>query len=291
MEKLQAAKSKNKLLKLLPKAAGAVVSFQNPPFSPSRDKRSSDHHHYHHLRGAHHHQAGRGFSGPILVSMIPDEARRKSKNDQSLFETQEPTSPKVSCMGQIKQRHKEKKKIKKAVVDNNKKKSFSLPKDIKPPATTALSSPSELKKRASKLRRIFTGSSKQSRKSDDHVYDNDDDENIESPQLPTDRAPALSQMKRFASGRNSLGDFDWTTAQVFTPVDSYHRNYYSDDEERGDSDGEQEPEVIIPFSAPIMVGGSGVSLQPRNEINLWKRRTMNPPRPLQLNPLMIKTNC
>ncbi|KAK3231910.1 hypothetical protein Dsin_003791 [Dipteronia sinensis] len=288
MEK-QAANSKptrNKILKLLPKAAGAVVSYQNLPFSPNRDKRSSDynhpnkqlpprappHHHHHH----HYH-----FSGP----MIPEEARKKSKNDQTI--DQEPTSPKVSCMGQIKQRHKEKekkKKIKKATIINNKK-SLSLPKDIKPSSSSSLSSPGhELKKHASKIRRIFTISKHSRSKSNVYASDDDHDDhennNIESPvQLP-DRAPGLSQMRRFASGHSVLADFDWT-AQI-TPVDSDHRNYFSD-EERENSDEEEHEEVIIPFSAPMMIGG-GVDLQPRNEINLWKRRTMNPPRPLQLNP-------
>uniref|UniRef100_A0A2N9GLH6 Uncharacterized protein n=1 Tax=Fagus sylvatica TaxID=28930 RepID=A0A2N9GLH6_FAGSY len=100
------------------------------------------------------------------------------------------------------------------------------------------------------------------------------------------RAPCLSQMKRFTSGRNSLGDFDWT-AEI-SPVEHRDvRNYYSD-EERGESD-EEEEEVIIPFSAPMMMIGEGVALQPRKEINLWKRRTMIPPKTLELNTL-VKAN-
>ena len=100
------------------------------------------------------------------------------------------------------------------------------------------------------------------------------------------RAPCLSQMKRFTSGRNSLGDFDWTVE--ISPVEHRDvRNYYSD-EERGESDKEEE-EVIIPFSAPMMMIGEGVALQPRKEINLWKRRTMTPPKPLELNTL-VKAN-
>ncbi|KAI9201781.1 hypothetical protein LWI28_029177 [Acer negundo] len=283
MEKQQAnSKPKNKILKLLPKAAGAVVSYQNLPFSPSRDKRSSDYNHPNKLPHHHHHHHYH-FSGP----MIPEEARKKSKNDETI--DQEPTSPKVSCMGQIKQKHKEKKnKIKKATIINNKK-SFSLPKDIKPSSSSSSSPGHELKKHASKIRRIFTISKHSRSKSnvyaDDHHHH--ENNNIESPvQLP-ERAPGLSQMRKFASGHSVLADFDWT-AQI-TPVDSDHRNYYSD-EERGNSDEEEHEEVIIPFSAPMMIGGGGVALQPRNEINLWKRRTMNPPRPLQLNP-MIKAKC
>ncbi|CAN4094032.1 unnamed protein product [Withania somnifera] len=99
MEKEKPTKSKkNMILKFLPKAATATVIFQNHPFSPSREKRF--HHHHNH----------KGFSGPI-ISIIPAEARnRKSSNNVT---NQEPTSPKVSCIGQIKQRKKNIKKTKK----------------------------------------------------------------------------------------------------------------------------------------------------------------------------------
>ncbi|KAL4650293.1 hypothetical protein ACB092_01G076700 [Castanea dentata] len=243
-------KPKNKILKFLPRAASAVAaSFQNPTFSPGRDRRSEV--------NTNRFRANRGFSGPI-ISIIPDEARRKSSKNGG-FETQEPTSPKVSCMGQIKH----KKQIKKA-----KRATPPRPQESKPVTTTTTmfssSSPPEQKntnKHASAFMRIFTGGKPP--------------RNIE--------VPSLSQMKRFASGRNSLGDFDWT-AQM-SPVDKDILKYYSD-EERGESD--EEEEMRIPFSAPMMVGG-GVPLQPRKEINLWKRRTLSPPTPLQLNPL-VKAN-
>ena len=91
-EKEKESKLKNKIFKILPKAAAAAVSmtFQNPPFSPGRDHKFK-------------HHGGKGFfSGP----MIPVEARRKSKD--GCVETQEPTSPKISCMGQIKHKKKTK---------------------------------------------------------------------------------------------------------------------------------------------------------------------------------------
>lgn len=111
-----------------------------------------------------------------------------------------------------------------------------------------------------------------------------------------DRAPSLSQMERFASGRDTLASVDWSAE--FGPVlDADHRDYYHyySDEERRESDQEEEDEeVIIPFSAPIPVGGgidSQVNPRPRKEINLWKRRTMAPPRPLQLHqPTMVRAN-
>ncbi|KAI3464767.1 hypothetical protein Pfo_021430 [Paulownia fortunei] len=255
MEK-PAAKSKNKILRFLPKAAQAAVSFQNPPFSPGRDKRPDVNSHK--LRT----QLSKGFSGPI-VSMIPAEARGKSKN----FETQEPTSPKVSCMGQIKHKNK-----------INKKKHASLPKEFKPVSYSQpekinkvrSSGPApELKKNPSGIKKIF-GAGRKSDASIDHG----------KPPLP-DRAPSLSQMRRFASSRDTFVNFDWTTAQIAAEED---HGFYSD-EDRGYSDGEDD--VIIPFSAPILVAGAGASgglpLEPRKEINLWKRRTMAQPKPLQLN--------
>ncbi|XP_021284623.1 uncharacterized protein At1g76070 [Herrania umbratica] len=241
------AKPRNKILKFLPKAASAVsVTFQNHPFSPGRDKRSDN-------TGKHKAYAGRGFSGPI-VSIIPDEARRKSQSET--FETQEPTSPKVSCMGQIKQ----KKNIRKA-------KCVSRPKELKP---VSESSGEEVKKHASKLKRIFS-MAKPARKSE---------ASSKKTELP-DRAPSLGQMKRFTSGRDAFSNFDWM-AQI-APAEADNRDYYSD-EERRDSDLEDD-DVIIPFSAPMTVGGE-MPLQPRKEINLWKRRTMNPPRPLRLNSMV-----
>uniref|UniRef100_A0A5B7BNF0 Uncharacterized protein n=1 Tax=Davidia involucrata TaxID=16924 RepID=A0A5B7BNF0_DAVIN len=90
---------------------------------------------------------GRGFFDPI-ISIIPAEARRKPKN--SSFEAQEPTSPKVSCMGQIKRKMKIK-KTKQIVV--------LLPKDFKP-----VSSPSEAKKKPSilnSIRNMFSNSARE----------------------------------------------------------------------------------------------------------------------------------
>ncbi|GFZ10485.1 hypothetical protein Acr_21g0010840 [Actinidia rufa] len=225
-------KAKSLFLKFLPKAVSAVT-FQNHPFSP--DKKRSEAHKAH---------IGRGYSGQI-VSIIPAEARRKPKN--SSFETQDPTSPKISCMGQIKH----KKKLKK-------EQRASRPRDFKP----------ELKK-TSTFGNMFRNKK---------VNPPGRRSGADKPMGP-DRAPRLDQMRQFASGRDSLSNFDWSV-QV-APVDADHRNYYTDE----DSSEDEEREAIVPFSAPIMVGG-GESLEPRREINLWKRRTMAQPRPLQVNTMV-----
>ncbi|TKY75283.1 hypothetical protein E2542_SST04050 [Spatholobus suberectus] len=247
---------KNKFLKALPKAVAAVtMTFQNPPFSPGRDHKSKP-----------------------MVSMIPHEARTRRKshdrgNGIDEIDSQEPTSPKISCMGQIK--HK-KKRIKKA-----KAKSMSMPKEAKNVTSNKSSSASrniEVKKHASAFQKmlLFNGAKPKSkgRKSNASAPRdiNNDDALAEAA-----RAPHVSQMRRFSSGRDALANFDWRVAQVAPEEEEI--DYYSDEEEE---------EVMIPFSAPILVGGGvghgGVlNLKPRKEINLWKRRTMAPPRPLQLD--------
>lgn len=260
MEKEKQGKPRNlKILKYLPKAA-AAVSFQNPPFSPGRDKRSDN-------AGKLKAHAGKGYSGQI-VSIIPDAARRKAKNE-TFEETQEPTSPKVSCMGQIKSKHKKKTAVHKTKTP---KKTLSLPQDVKP-----------VKRHASRFGKLFSGtkSAKQT-----EAYSDDEAARVEDKP-----APGLGQMRKFASGRDTFANFDWV-AQI-APLESHQRDYHSD-VERGESDDdyddEEDDDVIIPYSAPIMAGGKGVDLQPRKEINLWKRRTMDPPRPLKLKSTVRSAN-
>ncbi|XP_073145304.1 uncharacterized protein At1g76070 [Henckelia pumila] len=230
MEKPITVKPKSKILNLVSKAA--QVSFQNLPFSPGRR--------------THH---NKGFSGPIMTSMIPPEARGRSKN----FETQEPTSPKVSCMGQIKHRKK--------ISCKKKPERAGKPKVV------------ELKKKPSGVWKLFGPG----RKSDASInYNPPPQQNRPSS---AEGAPSLGQMRKFASSRDTFANFDWSAAQI-APEKNSRRDCDYSDEERGYSDGEDN-EVIIPFSAPILM--AGVAVEPRKEINLWKRRTMARPKPLQLN--------
>lgn len=255
---------KNKILQILPKAA---MTFQNNlPFSPGRDHKRSK-------------NASKWLKqhGGLTVSIIPDEARRKSKGGGSNnnIDYQEPTSPKVSCMGQIK--HK-KKQIKKAKAVN---KSMSMPIKEAPVIKREVE---VVVDETSTFRRMFLGG----RKSDAAAattttsYNNNKKKGIKTPSSLPDKPPRLSEMKRFASGRDSLTDFDWKAKEM-----DYFCDHYNESDAEEDED---EEEVIIPFSAPILlvggdsVNGGTVPLKPRKEINLWKRRTMAPPRPLQLNP-------
>ncbi|KAI3914045.1 hypothetical protein MKW98_010857 [Papaver atlanticum] len=237
---------KMKIFSFLPKSA-TVTFQQNPsPFSPGRENN-------HKLKSSH---VNKGFSGQL----IPDEARRKSSsNDRSFDSTQEPTSPKVSCMGQIKLKKKvyNSKSPNKEEQDHQKKnkKRTKNHKDNKPSKTSEEVVPPA------------AASSKISKEENKKKFDSMVSNNKKQPSLAnTKAAPSLDQMKRFASGRESLANFDW-------------RDFHDDD---GQED--EEDEVCIAHSAPLLMGGGGrVAMEPKKEINLWKRRTTTPPKPLQIS--------
>lgn len=261
------------------------VTFQNPPFSPTRDSnaRSSSSEVFGKISTAKSHAKRASFSGPI-VPLIPKEVRhrRRFKNDDdddddasSLDAPQEPTSPKVSCMGQIKLKNKIKKK--------KKKKSEEIAR-VKEPSSGSFCS-EEKKPKSRIFRRIFSRAGA-GRKSGAPGVPTEDRGERDTSGFSEERAPSLGQMRRFASGRNALASFDWA-AQV-APVDAAEqRNCYSDDEDRDrdrdrvEGDDNDDDEAIVPFSAPISLGG-GVEWKAKQEVNLWKRRTMAPPQPLRL---------
>ncbi|KAK4746284.1 hypothetical protein SAY87_012596 [Trapa incisa] len=259
-------RSRSKLLMLLPKVTASGVSFQNPPFSPGRSsdtgniKRSLTHTYSSLDPNINNHRTkshmGKGFSGPLMVSIIPAEARRRTKGDESAdFDTPEPVSPKVSCIGKIKHKKKWKSEADK-------------PK----------------KKRPSAVSRIFGSGGRKQGRAERKSTDSSLGAAAEVSRVQ-DRAPALGQMRRFTSGRgDALAGFDWSEVQV-APVNSEQRNYHSDEEDLGQEENDEEyNEPVIAFSAPILLGGEVKDLKPKKEINLWKRRTMAPPRPLQLHP-------
>ncbi|XP_023733091.1 uncharacterized protein At1g76070 [Lactuca sativa] len=289
-QKVSSAKAKNTLLKFLPRATSSVT-FQNPPiYSPAKDKRSSEKTHKSNL--------GIGFSGP-MVSMIPADTRRKIKNNSDYTIVYEPTSPRVSCMGQVKCKH-QKEKLQRRHgngVDGNKPTNSvkvkptdkaSRATSFTPARTYNVEDDEDSSKTESKskkklgFKKIFGGISitpGSSRRKPDL-----DDKRSKAP-LYLDKTPSLSSMKRFSSGRGKLSNIDWTKLEA-AAMDSGGRSYYSDEE----SDDE---EIKIPSSAPVVMRNqgfddkfitvAGLNLQPRKEINLWKRRTMPQLKPLQLH--------
>ncbi|KAK1321118.1 Uncharacterized protein QJS10_CPA03g02336 [Acorus calamus] len=230
-------KGRGNLLKFLPKATS--FSFPNaPPFSPGREKRHN-----------------RGFSGPI-ISIIPAEARRNPRHGGAVGSSfdgfQEPTSPKVSCIGQIKH----KKKL---------SKSKSKSKSHLPPSAAPAAAAADKPKPTSAIKRMFRGPSSK------------------KPPVPppavVSAAPPLGNMRRFASGRDTLAGFDWRAHAG--DVGGWRSD--GDDEEKEE---EEEEDFRVPHSAPIVMGsGGGGAFEAKKEVNIWKRRTLAPPRPLQLKPL------
>ncbi|KAJ7944103.1 Syringolide-induced protein 14-1-1 [Quillaja saponaria] len=161
MEKL--SKLKIRISKLLPQTV-AAVTFQGPPPSPRNGRVS------------------RLSTTTAKISIIPSEARRRPEG--SSFDAREPTSPKVSCIGQVK--HKKKKKMKK-----KKKASKHNRVELEQPATESVQNDEQKKKKQ------FT------------VL-----EDQKKLPLPDQRIPSLGKLMRFSSGRaGALSNFDFTVAE------------------------------------------------------------------------------
>lgn len=163
MEKLFQIKST--FSKFISKQPVSLVVFQNPPLkSPCRS--------------------------PLHVSIIPKEARRKQHKSGS-FIAKEPTSPKVSCMGQV-QCKKKKRKTKKHK------------RDQQPPVENndfVLRCPEK------KFMLWISKESGEGKKQDGKALV------LEEKGLDTMKVPTLDMMKKFTSGRGSLYDFDATLAE------------------------------------------------------------------------------
>lgn len=183
----------------------------------------------------------RAFSGPI-APLVPEEARRRTNRGRFFDIEQEPTSPIVGCMGQIKRKkamHKLKSKGKK---DKNNKKD----KNDNPFTSSSL-----------RFSKFIKGKIKPTEKP--VVLETDRTE--QEPQF----APPIGQMKRFTSGRDAFLGFDW-----------------KDSDENHDSDDDEKVNLPISHSGPITSSRPSGEEQ-KKEVNLWKRRTIVPPRPLHLN--------
>ncbi|CAL5087069.1 unnamed protein product [Urochloa decumbens] len=228
---------------------------------PSRGARSSFNH-----RNA--------FSGPI-VSIVPPEARGRggagrTKQQRSGYRTPEPSSPKVSCIGQIKRSGSRRQKK----VNPCGKNGGACPLPPRPSTAaaaaerTAARPKGSLVKRMSFFRRSRSRSSSRSSSSKDGCGSGKGSSCAVAAAAAAPAPAGIGQMKRFTSGRAALQDFDWR----------------EEEEERWSRDGseEEEDEGFVAHSAPLTLGGGVVASEPRKEVNLWRRRPMAPPTPLQL---------
>ncbi|KAJ7953179.1 Syringolide-induced protein 14-1-1 [Quillaja saponaria] len=168
------SKLKTKISKLLPQSV-AAVTFQGPPSSPT---------------------TSRGSRSSAKISIIPREARRRPKNGS--FDAREPTSPKVSCMGQVKHMKKKKKTSKHKLVE-------PPPED----QTLQVSFPEEVKNEKKKKKK-----QKQKQKKTSNgglTLGGDQSLVLEEKKLPLpERIPSLGELKQFSSARGTLSSFDFT---------------------------------------------------------------------------------
>lgn len=236
------SKSKSKLLK-----AASSISFHNLPFSPHRIKNRKKN---------------------KKAATEEDKKAYKLKNEglESIFG---PTSPRISCMGQIKHKKKKSENLE-----------IYLKKEIYPFSSPQVYSS---KNKSSGIKPMFFLSEAQK------IPSNMRNNGRKSDASPASRSLCLNQMKRFASSREgALTNFDWKIARMeLDHLDEYFeewKNEYQVDED--DMDAEVEVEVIgIPISAaPIAVvdGGGDQLLKPREEINIWQRRTIAKPMALNI---------
>jgi hypothetical protein len=225
-----------------------VASFSSTFPPSSRNNRSSFNH-----RNA--------FSGPI-VSIVPPEARGKRRQPSgSGYRTPEPSSPKVSCIGQVKRC-----KSKRAAAKVNPscgKNGGACPLPPRPKRS--------LVKRVL-FRRSRSRSSISSRSCKAGLGNGKGIKGVvvattaPAPAPPPAPAGGLGQMKRFTSGRAAFQDFDWREAQQTVDHDDY----------------EEEDEGFVAHSAPLVLGGGVVAAEPKKEVNLGRGRPVAPPTPLQL---------
>ncbi|KAI4989418.1 hypothetical protein ZWY2020_036735 [Hordeum vulgare] len=223
------------------------------------------------------------FSGP-MVSIVPPEARGggrrrggKQGGSGSGYRTPEASSPKVSCIGQIK-RSKSKTSKSKARKAPGVAPGLAAACGMDGGACPMPPRPAPAHRpKSSLVKRMFSrrSRSRPSASSSSHKASGAADLFKGRPGSSAAVAAApvsgpgmagLGQMKRFTSGRGAFQDFDWRDA-----------------ERRGsDVDHDYEDDGFVAFSAPLVLGGGVVASEPRKEVNLWRRRPMSPPTPLEL---------
>ncbi|EOA36215.1 hypothetical protein CARUB_v10010139mg [Capsella rubella] len=239
MEKASNSNKSTKFSKMLQRALS--IGHSAAPFSPGRD--------FHHSRTASTVHRGIFFSSPLVPTAA--RVRRSTKNEGVLAE---PTSPKVSCIGQVKLNKPKCSSERKNKATNKLKTASSL--------SSCAIKEEENRRSFSKLKRLFSTLSFSSKKSNSTAFAT---AAVEEPVVAV--APSLGKMKKFASSRGALGGFDWTVEMKRQESQSDHQD------------------VTIPYSQSMpLTQLEGLSLcpKPKSEVNLWKRRTMDRPKPLQV---------
>ncbi|KAL0699759.1 hypothetical protein Bca4012_055881 [Brassica carinata] len=211
------------------------------PFSPVRD--------FHHRRTSSTVNRGFFFSGPI-TPLLPTTAVRGRRRTKNAVVFAEPTSPKVSCIGQIKLA-----KSSKCPETKNR-----APKDLKT-ASSCL-----VKGNWSKLKRLFSIGLRKPKYTAVSAASEPPISAVEAV-----AAPSLCKMKKFASSRETLVGYDWTVEIKREESRSDHRRGYSSDDKET---------MMIPCA--VSTPPLAVCSRQKSEVNLWKRRTIDRPKPLQV---------
>ncbi|XP_010459713.1 PREDICTED: uncharacterized protein At1g76070-like [Camelina sativa] len=248
MEKGSNSNKSTKFSKMLQRALS--IGHSAAPFSPGRD--------FHQHRMTSTVNRGIFFSSPLVPTAA--RVRRRTKNE-SVFA--EPTSPKVSCIGQVKLNKPKCSSEKRNKEPNNNLKTASS-------LSSCVTIKEEDKGNFSKLKRLFSTKSFLWRKSNSNSTPTAFATTSEYPAaavepVPAVDAPSLGKMKKFSSSRGALGGFDWTAEMKRQ---------------------ESQSNLTIPCSVSMpLTPLEGLSLcpKPKSEVNLWKRRTMDRPKALQVN--------
>lgn len=233
----------SKMLKSLPKAVSAAVASDSPAICPR--------------------SLAAGISGGLTGgSVIPRDAPLIRLENGS-FDAREPASPVISCIGQVK-----KKKTMK----------MATPK-------TASAQPKISHRPREDLPRMILKlleGKRQKRSQRDRALAGGDRKKPES---------SSSHPKRLASGRGVLANLDRMAhhGTAVAPGSCLDDGSCSDNEYASGERKWEEEKIVLPLAAPTGVGsrsigsfGEEVALQPKKEINLWKRRTAACPATLRL---------
>ncbi|GLJ31765.1 hypothetical protein SUGI_0638980 [Cryptomeria japonica] len=221
----QGASSKP-VLSRLPKMVSIITGCHMAPLSPGRDY------------GCRHNRPG-GFR--CHTYLIPKEAMEK-KDDRG-FEPLEPTSPKVSCIGQVKK--------KKQALEAKQRWRRSQDR----PRLLSQTRPLITRRgpKFSKMKSFFSG-----KKVTESAF-------CESPEIDVTNCPSLGQMKRFSSGRRC------------DALENVCRDSQKLTEKCSDEKIDANLSPVMFYSGPL------INERPKTEINLWKRRSIAPPMALNLS--------